>query len=110
MDVELGEIPKITVARKTKKDWMWDFRALDNSNGIENIMDDGDTVLSLTITPPTGVTVTAGPNIVNNGTSVQVKFEFSGATVGDTLRVEADLITNDDWRDEFPIEFVIDDR
>lgn len=109
MEVKLGDTPVIKVDQKAKKDWIWDFRGADNGTGNENIMEDGDAVASLTIVPPTGITVTAGPTIINNSTAVQVWFEFSGGTLGENHKVEASLVTTQGRAEEFPVVFYIVD-
>ncbi len=110
MNIKLGYVPTIIVDIKTAKDWIWDFKAKTNNNGFEDFLDSGDTVSSLSITLPTGITITSGPTIINANTAVNIGFEFSGALATSILKVEASLITAAGLKDEFPVNFYIEDR
>ncbi len=107
MDVKLGTVPLITVDKDAIKDWVWDFRAKDNHNGSGNLLQNGDTVLSLTITPPAEITLVSAPEIIESGTAVRAWFSFESAVIDTTYKVEAHLVTVDGREDDFPIDFMV---
>ena len=108
IEYDLYDVPTITVDKKKDSHWLWDFKAKTNGNGSRDHLDTSETVTSLTIVAPTGVTA-GTQNIINSNTSVQQWFSFADATVGEDYTVEASLVTSDGRKDEFPIIFHVID-
>jgi len=93
--------PVIAVDKSRRDFWEWDF---------SRWADAGDTVESLVITAPTGITlISQAP--VKAGMAVQAWFSFEGATEGQEYKVEAHVVMTPSGREnDFPINFYVFER
>ena len=88
-------------------DYVYDWKALTNGSGASDWLATGETISSIVITSPSGITDDAG-TITGTGTTVTVW--ISGGTAGTDYDVVCSIVTSDAREDDRTIVIQIRER